>query len=278
MINELFDGSDVISLPVLEKVRLVFSEDQQVREALEQDTNPLVRKAIKVKISKTVHKYLNPATNHADRLKAAHGVVPLSTTEKLVLLTYLSHDESQELRETAKKTLESLDVPTYRKGFGSDLHPSVMDFLVRETIREESVLKMAVASENILEETALFILDNLKSPEILTTMLENRKLLERSPGVVSKLAEAAGDDEKFRNKIEWLEESLLAGPDRNPRERPPEAGRVKRSHAWGPAGDPGLEPSSWKAPPRRVAFSSEEARSSAPRGDRWKDCLPWKKP
>jgi hypothetical protein len=211
MINELFDGSDVISLPILEKVRLVFSEDQLVREALEQDTNPLVRKAIKVKISKTVHKYLNPATNYADRLKAANGVVPLSTTEKLVLLTYLSHDESQELRETAKKTLESLDLPTYRKGFGSDLHPSVMDFLVRETIREESVLKMAVASENILEETALFILDNLKTPAIVATMLENKKLLERSPAVVGKLAEAAGDDETFRNKIEWLEESLLAG-------------------------------------------------------------------
>jgi hypothetical protein len=211
MINELFDGSDIVSLPVLEKVRLVFSEDQQVREALEQDANPLVRKAIKVKISKTVHKYLNPATDHADRLKAAHGLVPLSTTEKLVLLTYLSHDDSQELRETAKKTLESLDVPTYRKGFGSDLHPAVMDFLVRETIREESVLKMAVASENILEETALFILDNLKSPDILSTMLENKKLLERSPLVVSKLAEVAGDEEKFKTRIQWMEESLLAG-------------------------------------------------------------------
>lgn len=211
MVNELFDGADVVSLPVLEKVRLVFSDDQQVREALEQDNNPLVRKAIKVKISKTVHKYLNPITDHRERLKAAQGIVPLSTTEKLVLLTYLSHDESQELRETAKKTLESLDVPTYRKGFGSDLHPAVMDFLLRETIREPSVIKMAVASENLLEETALYVIDNLKTPEVLRTLLDNKKLLERSPAVVAKLAEAGGSDEEFANKLRWLEESLLAG-------------------------------------------------------------------
>ena len=211
MVNELFDGADIVSLPVLEKVRLVFSEDQQVREALEQDINPLVRKAIKVKISKTVHKYLNPVTDHQERLKAAQGIVPLSTTEKLVLLTYLSHDESQELRETAKKTLESLDVPTFRKGFGSDLHPAVMDFLLRETIREESVLKMAVACDTILEDTALFVIDNLKTPEILLTLLGNRKLLERSPAIVSKLAEAAGNDETFTNKIRLLEESFLSG-------------------------------------------------------------------
>jgi hypothetical protein len=210
-INELFDGSDVVALPLMDRVRLVFSDDQSVREMLEQDTHPLVRKAMKVKISKTVHTYLSPLTDWQTRLKAARGMVSLSTTEKLVLLTYLSHDESEELREEAKKTLTSLDVPTYRKGFGSELHPSVMDFLVRETIRDESVLRMAIASENIMEETALFILDQFHTPEILRAVFENKKLLERSPVTTAKVLEFCGDDPSLKRKLDWLEESMLQG-------------------------------------------------------------------
>jgi hypothetical protein len=211
MINELFDGSDVVDLSLMDRVRLVFSDDQSVREVLEQDSHPLVRKAIKVKISKTVHKYLSPLTDHETRLKAARGMVPLSTSEKLVLLTYLSHDESPELKEQAKKTLESLDLPTYRKGFGSELHPIVMDFLVRETIRDETVLGMALSSENILEETALHILDSFKSPTLLRIVFDNKKLLERSPATVVKLAQLCDDDPALKNKIEWMEESMLQG-------------------------------------------------------------------
>ena len=211
LINELFDGRDVITLPILEKVRLVFSEDERAREILENDSNPLVRKALKVKISKTVYRYLNPATDHDQRLKAARGVVPLSTTEKLVLLSYLSHDESVEIRDQAKQTLASLDIPTYRRGLGADLHPSVMDFLIRETIQDESLIRVAASSENILEETALYILDKWKSPELFHAVLENKKLRERSPSVVAKLMQATGDDPQFRDRIHGLEESMLQG-------------------------------------------------------------------
>ncbi len=211
LINELFDGRDVITLPVLEKVRLVFSEDERAREVLENDSNPLVRKALKVRISKTVYRYLNPATEHDQRLKAARGMVPLSTTEKLVLLSYLSHDESHEIRDQAKKTLESLDIPTYRRGLGTDLHPSVMDFLVKETIRDESLIRVAVSSENILEETALHILDKWKSPELFAAVLDNKRLRERSPSIIAKLANVCADDPKFMERIEGLEESILLG-------------------------------------------------------------------
>jgi len=211
LVNELFDGRDVVTLPILEKVRLVFSEDERAREILENDSNPLVRKALKVKISRTVYRYLNPATDQDQRLKAARGVVPLSTTEKLVLLSYLSHDESIEIREQAKKTLASLDIPTYRRGLGTDLHPSVMDFLVRETIRDESLIRVAASSENVLEETALYILDKWKSPELFHAVLENKQLRERSPSVVAKLMQVTGDDPQFRERIHGLEESMLQG-------------------------------------------------------------------
>jgi hypothetical protein len=201
----------VVTLPVLEKVRIVFGADENARETLEGDGNPLVRKAIKVKISKTVHKYLNPATEHEIRLKAATGKVPLSTTEKLVLLSYLSHDDNPEVKEQAKMTLEALDVPTYRKGFGADLHPSVMDFLVRETIREVGLIKVAASCETILEETALYILDHWDDDEIFSAVLENKKLLEKSPSVSAKLYEVAGSRENLKAKVDVFEESILQG-------------------------------------------------------------------
>ncbi len=211
LIDELFEGQDLVTLPVLDKVRIVFGENEAARETLESDGNPLVRKAIKVKISKTVHKYLSPVTEHEMRMQAARGKAPLSTTEKLVLLSYLSHDENPEIKEQAKQTLEALDIPTYRKGFGADLHPSVMDFLVRETIRESSLIKVAAGCETILEETALHILDNWSDEDILTAIVENRKLLERSPAVVAKLVEVAGDRETFRQRIDVFEEAFLQG-------------------------------------------------------------------
>lgn len=211
LIDELFEGRDIVTLPVLDKVRMVFSDDEKLRESLETDINPLVRKAIKVKISKTVHKYLNPTTDHQIRVKAAQGKVPLSTTEKLVLLSYLSHDESQEIRETAKETLENLDLPTFRKGFVSDLHPSVMDFLVRETIRDEALIKVAASCETILEETALHILEAWKKGEIIEALANNKKLLERSPPVVARMVEVAADQPEILRSLDEFEESVLQG-------------------------------------------------------------------
>jgi hypothetical protein len=211
LINELFEGRELVTLPVLEKVRLVFSDDQKAREALETDSHPLVRKALKVKISTTVYKYLNPATDHDQRLKAARGIVPLSTTEKLVLLSYLSHDESQEIREQARQTLDSLDLPTYRKGLGADLHPSVMDFLVRETIRDESLIQTAASSPTILEETAIHILDNWKGAPLLKTLLDNKPLIEKSPSVVAKITTMSQDDPDLAKRIQALEEAMLHG-------------------------------------------------------------------
>ncbi|GEM_PF-382199 len=211
LIDELFDGKDLVALPVLDKVRIVFGKDQRAREVLETDHHPLVRKAIKVKISKTVHRYLSVTTDHDLRLKAARGRVPLSTTEKLVLLSYLSHDESTEIRDQAKETLAQLDNPTFRKGLGSDLHPAVMDFLVRETIRDEAVLKVACQSENIQDDTALHILDHWKTRDILAGLAENKKLLERSPVVAAKLFEKVSDDPQLTERLEIFEQSMLGG-------------------------------------------------------------------
>lgn len=210
-IDQLFEGQDVVALPILDKVRLVFGEDQNIRETLEADTHPLVRKAIKVKISKTVHKYLNPTTDHDVRMNAARGVVPLSTTEKLVLLSYLSHDESEEIRTKAKETLANLDGTTIRKGFGSDLHPSVMDFLVRETIQDESLICVACATESILEETASFVLDKWQTRDVLKALSDNSKLLERSPGLTIRLLELSKEHEAILQRLVTFEESLLEG-------------------------------------------------------------------
>ena len=211
LINELFEGQDVVTLPVLDRVRLVFGDDEQVREILEEDANPVVRKAVKVKISKTVHKYLSVTASHDARLQAARGRAPVSTTEKLVLLTYLSHDESQEIRDEAKNTLSSLDFSTFHKGFGSDLHPAVMDFLVREAVREESLIRTACSQENLREDTALHVLDNWKSKEILQALADNSKLLERSPAVTGKLHGLVLEDSTLRRRIENFESSLLEG-------------------------------------------------------------------
>jgi len=211
LIDELFEGRDLVTLPVLDKVRLVFGEDEKARETLETDANPVVRKAIRVKISKTVHKYLSVATDRETRIKAAQGKVPLSTTEKLVLLSYLSHDESQEIRDQARKTLETLDFPTYRKGLGSDLHPSVLDYLVREMIRDEALIKVAVSCENIMAETVLYILENWQTEEIVKTIVENKKLLERSPAVTNKAAQLAAKDPLLKRRIDSVEEAMLQG-------------------------------------------------------------------
>ncbi len=210
-IDELFDGKDLFALPILDKVRAVFSDDANTRDALETDGHPLVRKAIKVKISKTVHKYLNPNTPHDIRLQAAKGKAPLSTTEKLVLLSYLSHDEEPDIKETAKNTLAMLDIPTYRKGMGSDLHPAVMDFLVRETIQDPAIVGVACSSENIQEDTAIYALDRWKSDELLKIMVDNTKLMEKSPAFTQKLYNAVQEIPELKEKIEIHEQGLLEG-------------------------------------------------------------------
>jgi hypothetical protein len=211
LINELFEGQDVVTLPVLDKVRLVFGEDEQKRDILETDDNPLVRKALKVKISKTVHRYLSVTTDHEVRLAAAKGKAPLSTTEKLVLLSYLSRDDAEDIREAAKLTLESLDVGTLRKGIAADLHPAVMDFLIRETVRDETVVKLVASSPALFPETASYILEKYGTPEIVKALADNTKLIERSPSVTAKLFDAAKDDPQVRQRIEAFETGAIDG-------------------------------------------------------------------
>jgi len=86
-----------------------------------------------------------------------------------------------------------------------------MDFLIRETVRDESLIAVAASSPNLMEETALHILENWRSPQILAAVFENRKLLEKSPAVASKIAELARDEPALRQQIDGFEESLLQG-------------------------------------------------------------------
>jgi hypothetical protein len=171
----------------------------------------MVRKAVKVRISKTVHRYLSVTAEHELRLHAAKGRAPLSTTEKLVLLSYLSHDESEEIRQQARKTLAALDVPTYRKGLDADLHPAVMDFLVKEAIRDEAVIKLVCSNPAVMPETATYILENWKSNEIYQALADNSKVLEKSAALTARLYEEVAGEPALKRRIESFEANLMDG-------------------------------------------------------------------
>ncbi len=55
---------------------------------------------------------------------------------------------------------------------------------------DESLVKIVAGCPTLLEETALYLLENWKSEGLYFALLENRKLLETSPAVVVKLAES----------------------------------------------------------------------------------------
>jgi hypothetical protein len=91
------------------------------------------------------------------------------------------------------------------------MHPWISDFLVREVIRDEAVIRGACMSEGLLEETALYILDHWQSHDTLRTLLDNSKMLESSALVCAKLYEVAQEYPHLRKRIETFEESMLAG-------------------------------------------------------------------
>ncbi|MBM3299989.1 MAG: DUF4388 domain-containing protein, partial [Deltaproteobacteria bacterium] len=77
--------------------------------------------------------------------------------------------------------------------------------------REPALITVAASCPTILEETALHILESWQQGEIFEALLDNKKLLEKSPGVVARLAELSRDRPEIGTRLDSLEESMLQG-------------------------------------------------------------------
>jgi len=186
----------VQNMTVSERISQVF-KGRKWLDVLASDQNSLVKKAIHVKVNKTIKHVLDIQAEFSDKKKAAEGVLSVSLVEKIVLLFYLAHDPNSEIRSIARKTLTGLEAESIANILRTtDIHGRVIQFLVRFFIDSKVVCNAAAENENTEEETLLMLIPKLDELGI-------EHIVERIPYIkkpIPVIEAILGSCDKLRDK------------------------------------------------------------------------------
>jgi len=170
----------VQNMTVSERIAQVF-KGRKWLDVLASDQNSLVKKAVHVKVNKTIKDILDIQAEFMNKKKAAEGLLSVSLVEKVVLLFYLAHDPNNEIRSIARKTLGCLDAEHIANILRTtDIHGRVIHFMVRFFIDSKMVCNAAVENENTEEETLLMIIPKLDELGI-------KNIVERLPYIAKPI-------------------------------------------------------------------------------------------
>lgn len=110
------------------------------------------------RISSAAAPYIGADKPRAERLKAAAGLVPLPSTDLVLLIYYLCHDTDPEVKRTAVATLRGFDVPFLSQLLSNpELHPRILDALVQLHAKKPELASLFAAHPMLSEKAAVLL-------------------------------------------------------------------------------------------------------------------------
>ena len=137
-------------------------------------------------LPREIHRFAKPDAPPAARMMAARGAVPIGGALQIALLVQLAHADEEELRATALNTLGSVPEALLRDAFGSELPPSILDFLAAHFADRTEFLEPLIANPALADATALRIAKTGPSAVIERLALNQARLL-RAPEIIEAL-------------------------------------------------------------------------------------------
>ncbi len=181
---------EILGMPVSERITRVFKGSKKALDLLAMDEDSLVRKAVKVKVSKTVKAVIDECTSFDDKKRAAEDMHSFSLVEKVVMLFYLAHDTDAEVRSIARNIFCKFTTGNLIEILKTDLHSDIIFFLAKLFADDQDVCRAIIENKNTEEETFAFIIPKLDKDNV-----------EYIASII----------ERFRRPLPLLEQLLLHG-------------------------------------------------------------------
>ena len=178
---------------------------------------------MKIKIGKDAVKFVRSDSPKEVRMMAARGTIPLSPKEVMTILYILCYDKDGDIKKTAQGTLRNFSPQIILNLIGTDLDPSVIDFLVKYHKERHLFFEKAVTDKNTLDETISHLASETNI-RILELIALNQERLSRSEKIIKTLLENPAVKGAMRQRlVEFVEGSgfdgdLLAPEDKGPTE------------------------------------------------------------
>jgi len=197
--NDILE-SKVVKMPVSERISQVFKRENAL-DVLISDKNTLVRKAIDIKVNKTVEKIIGPDSSLEEKKTAAEGRLSTSLVEKAVILFYLSHNKNGDIRSVARKTLSELNPNTIVDILKTEIHPMIINFLASFFSENQEVHQAVIENECTEENTLLLLMPKLKKKSVSYIVDNIGKFPNPLPVVGGLLEHCKNLDEKSRELL-----------------------------------------------------------------------------
>jgi len=136
---------------------------------------------VKIKLSKEALKFVQPDSPKQVKLMAASGSIPLNPKDLIVVLYVLCADKDVEIKKKAIQTLRTFSKKLILNMLDDDLHPGIIDFLVRYHTDSVLFYEKAVFNPNTTEKTLVY-LASLSDKNLMELIVSNQaRVLQSRP-------------------------------------------------------------------------------------------------
>jgi hypothetical protein len=121
-----------------------------------------------MKVSAQAAAFLQKDTPKEQKLRAVRGEVPLTSSDLIIVLAYMSLERDDEVKAAALKQMRELPGEALESVFTvPDIHPRILDILVRVHPANQSLIERINEHPNVDERTLAFIAENsIQGPRI----------------------------------------------------------------------------------------------------------------
>ena len=142
---------------------------------------------------------------HSVRLAAARGALPMSGPNLVMVLFVFYHGENEELKNEALSTLQTLPAQILLAALGQqELHPSIIDLIVRLRFQDSVVMQAALAHRMIGIKSLLFLAEN-SSGDVLDMISHHDDLLQKVDALRVAIINNPHADKVMKLRLGWVE-------------------------------------------------------------------------
>lgn len=140
----------------------------------------------KSKLPPKIAEMIAPSAPIEKKLLVAKGVVPIPPDLLITVLTYLSNDHSEEVKETATRELLGIPSAMAQSALNKPCHPKTLDFFSRHKLEDEKLMEVIALNKYTTDETLAHLAEK-GAARITEIIVNNQTRLLESPHILEKL-------------------------------------------------------------------------------------------
>ncbi|MBN1958164.1 MAG: hypothetical protein JXQ81_04325 [Desulfuromonadales bacterium] len=160
---------------------------------------------VQIKIPAEVAKIMSKWGGHNVRLAAARGALPMSGPNLVTVLFVFYHGDNEELKNESLSTLKTLPAQILLAALAQqELHPFIIDFIVRLRFQDTVVMQAALAHRMIGLRSLMFLAEKA-SGDVLDMLSHYDEILRKSDTLRVAIINNPHADKVMKLRLGWVE-------------------------------------------------------------------------